>query len=439
MDLSDLFSLFEKNKEAACSLFIEKCSTKSTTDSDDYGHLDKQFGGRMDRSCQHSIIENFESLKKFLTYFGHLMEEFKIGCNENLVFKWNNVINLIHTHCTSIQTLNLFNNIDETDPLGLLPKTTMQSHEISFNPLKLTTTIFPQIHTLKIENIFFEPPAHLDACFPNLRSLELITVTASDPTFIEVHFPKLEHLGITLVEENYDYVSSDEEDNEHDDGNEEKPDDVADDDENRNQISQINIRNVLSLNPQLQSVRLEMEIDTSFMEFIKQTLPSLQTIDLSFGEYDFNNHHLKNDIVFETITSASLGCLGEKTPPILFKQLQELEFSTNAHKSTIEYIKRHGHLLSLHLACEYSDGEAWQMVKSLAKLKFLYIIIENNKMWSARGLIQFLAECERLDTLMLMVGIDETSQHNWRSLIADVWKIENGFEHGFVIEKIGKS
>lgn len=465
MELNDLIKLAEKDPEAACKTFTEKFNTDHVTYFDQFHNTDPKLGYKLNPNSQHLNIEDFELMQNFLRSFGHLMRELRVVCAHNVSFKWIEMADIICTHCTALKILNLFNCIECEDPIENVMRKAVRMKNISRNPLRFCKAI-PTLGNLKIENIFIDSSINLSEFFPNLRSLDLVTIGLSDPSIIERNIPKLEHFGITLAKE-YVLSSSDNEEDEWDfskksslatideessmtDKNDSKEtnknadkiklttnaDKVTDID---NQFNCTNIRNALVLNPQLQSLHLEMKMDIQFIDFINKTLPNLQRIKFSFGQDDFMDHCLNDDIIFKCVTCASLGILGIISPPITFQQLKELDFATDAPQSIIYYIKRHNQLTCLHLICQYSDEQAFKIVNTLANLKDLYLIIENNIEWTARGLIRFLAECERLQTVMLLVRVDSSDQRNWRTLIAqnNMWEIGFGYEKDvFTIEKL---
>lgn len=452
MELNDLIKLAEKDPEVACNTFNEKFNSDQVTYFDQFHNTDPNLGYSLNPNSQHLNIEDFELMQNFLRSFGHLMRELQVVCAHNVSFKWIKMADLICTHCSTLKILNLLNCIECEDPIENVMRKAVRMKNIARNPLRICKAI-PTLECLKIENIFIDSSINLSEFFPNLRSLDLITVGLSDPFIIEWNIPKMEHFGITLAKE-YAFLSSDDEDNDLDfskkssletiteelstidkedsKGADKKPD--VD-----NQFDCINVKNALALNPQLQSLHLEMKMDIQFIDFINKTLPNLQRVKFSFGQDDFMDHCLIDDIVFKCVTSASLGILGIIPPPITFQQLKELDFATDAPQSIIYYIKRHKQLTSLHLICQYSDEQAFKIVKILGNLNDLYMIIEDNVEWTARGLIRFLAECERFQTVMLMVRVDSEDQRNWRTLIAqnNMWEINFGYDKDvFTIEKI---
>lgn len=102
----------------------------------------------------------------------------------------------------------------------------------------------------------------------------------------------------------------------------------------------------------------------------------------------------------------------------------------------MDFISKHRQLTSLTMTCQYTDEHALEVVKALPNLQELNMIIENHKKWSAAGLVRFLAICERLNKLMIMIEVDSKDHKNWRSYVSDTWKIENDITPEFyVIEK----
>lgn len=478
MNLKDLLDLVEKDKEAGYLAFCREFGTNRVSYFDQFHYSNQDKGYNIDPTNQHLCIEKLELMKKFLYHFGHSMKEFQAMGNDSSSFAWIDLIDLILTHCTILKKLHLLNNFDSDDPLEVFMKKVARVQLISKNPLRITKQC-STIETLKIESIYLDSPLKITEQFPNLRSLDLMGILAADPTFIEVNIPKLDHLGITLAtefnefDEDWDTLNfcipseSDEEgdtlrcgstklDPVTEEEKEEEEEDVEEGssadqdqvnieqkttDEENEQPDGIpfnwnNIKNALILNPQLTSIQLEMEIRIPIIQFLSETLPNLQTIELSLSENDFDFHQLKSDIIFQNVKSATLGHLGRTVPPILFEKLEILHFTTAAYSSTIDFIKKHQHLETLHLSCEYTDIQALRAVKSLPELKHLYIMVENEIKWSARVLVRFLAECERLDTLMLVLVVDSSDQRNWRSLVAKVWQIEEGYsDEMYTIEK----
>lgn len=435
-DLKDLLKLAEKNIEEACKKFSEIYGADQVSYFANFHYSDQKLGYKINPNRKHITIENIDLMKKFLRHFGHLMsKEVKVVSDDDPSFKWDDMIKLIYSHCNAVKKLHLFNDISTDDPVELVMRKITRVKEMSRNPLRLTEP-FASIECLKIENIYLDTQLKIDGLCPKIRSLDLLGVVASDPSLIEVSIPRMEHFGIAIEKE---YEVSSDEDGGLDVINEDDENETAeksDGNDDKRQFNWTNIKSVLVLNPQLQSVYLDMEINISMVEFINETLPNLQKIQISFSENDFDDHNLNNDIVFKNITSASLGHLGRIMPPLTFEKLENLDFITSAYQSTIDFIKKHQHLKSLDLNCEYSDIQGLRIIKSLPDLKDLYMIIENQVKWSARGLIRFLAECERLETLMLMLEVDSEDQRNWRSLVANVWQIEEGYNKDlYTIEK----
>lgn len=454
MELNELIKLAEKDSDAACKTFTEKLDIDHITYFDQFHNTDPSLGYKLNSNNQHLCIENFEMMQNFLRYFGRFIRELRVICAHDVSFEWTEMANLISTHCTTLKILNLFNCIDCDDPLEIVERRAKRMKNISRNPLSIGKAM-PTLESLKIENIFIDSTISLSEFFPNLRSLDLIIVGLSDTSVIERNFPNLEHFGIALATKESSSASDDEDadcskklslatiDEESSTGaksNKVKFDTNADKvNEIVNQLDFENIKTALALNPQLQSLLLEMKMDVQLIDFINETLPNLQKIKFSFGQNDFVDHCVKDDIIFTGVTNASLGTLGIIAPPITFQQLQKLDFATDASQSIIYYIKRHTELTSLHLTCQYSDDQARKIVKCLANLKDLYLIIESKIEWTARGLIRFLAECERLETVMLMIRVNSSDQPNWRALIEqnDMWEIDCGYERDvFTIEKI---
>lgn len=463
MELNELIKLAEKDFDEACKTFTEKLDIDHVTYFDQFHNTDPSFGYKLNSNNQHLCIENFDMMQDFLRYFGRFIRELRVICAHDVSFEWIEMANLISTHCTALKILNLFNCIDCDDPLEIVVRKAERMKSISRNPLSICEPM-RTLESLKIENIFIDSTVSLGEFFPNLRSLDLIIVGLSDPSVIERNFPKLKHFGIALVTEKttstpddedaecskkLSLETIDEETNKSDKKNSKKTgaksnkvkfetdadkvNDIA------NQFDFKNIKNALTLNPQLQSLHLEMKMDVQFIDFINETLPSLQEVKFSFERDDFVDHCLGDDIIFKGVTSAGLGVLGIIAPPITFQPLQKLDFATDASQSIIYYIKRHTQLTSLHLTCQYSDDQAYKIVKCLTNLKDLYLVVESKVEWTARGLIRFLAECERLETVMLMVRVNSSDQPNWQALIEqnNLWEIDCGYEKDvFTIEKI---
>lgn len=459
MKLNHLIQLAEEDPEAACKIFIKEFDIDHVTYFDQFHNTDPNLGYTLNPNNQHLCIENIELLQSFLRCFGHFIREFRVICAHNVSFEWVEMADLICAHCATLKTLCLFNCIECEDPIENVMRKAKRMKNISRNPLRICKAI-STLESLKIENIFIDSSINLSEFFPNLRSLDLVIVGLSDPSIIERNFPALEHIGIVIVNEQLFSTSSDTEDenfsketpletiDEESNTNDRNDTEEADKKSNKvkfapsadkvNQFDSTNIKKALALNPQLQSLHLEMKMDVQLIEFINETLPNLQQIKFSFGPDDFMDHSLKEDVIFKRVTNANLGILGIISPPITFQQLEQLDFVTQAPQSIIYYIKRHKQLTSLHLICQYSDDQAYKIVKCLANLKDLYLIIANDIEWTARGLIRFLTECERLQTVMLMVRVNSSDQRNWRSLIEqnNVWEIDIGYEKDvFTIEK----
>lgn len=321
---------------------------------------------------------------------------------------------LVASRCTALKKLRLNNNIED-DSMELMMRSSSRVREMSRHVLQINK-VLPSLEKFDAEKVYFEPGMKLDVCFPNLSSLELLTIFASETSMFEVNFPKLEHLGITLT---------DEEEND-------------EDDDYDCQLNRINIKNIMVLNPQLKSIWLEMEIDVLLLDFINKTLPNLEKVDLSIWPEAFKDYY-GDDIVFKSVTKASLGRLGERRTPLKFENLKDLNASPNANQFTIDFIKQHRLLTSLNLICHYNDAQMIQIVAALPNLTELYLIVEKTK-WSVNGMIQFLADYERLNNVQIMVNVDSSKQRNWVSKIASTWTIKNKYHDDFyVIEKNGKS
>lgn len=454
MDLKDLIQLAETDSDKARKIFTEKFDINRVTYFEQFHLTDPALGYTINPYNQHLSIENFELFESFLRKFGHFLSDLRVICADKISFKWIEMAELICTHCQELNVLNLLNSIECEDPIENVLRKAVRMQRIARNPLQIAQAI-PKLETLLIENIFIDSSSmNLTELFPNLLSLDLITVGITDPSIIERYIPKLEHFGIVLAKEYAISLSDDDDDEETglkqfrklklETIDEEVPPSgesvkKKDNEPADNQFNFTNISNALALNPQLISLHLDMDMDIQFIDFINTKLPNLQKIKFSFGSDDFTDHDMKEDVVFKCVTNASLGILGIVSPPITFQELKELYFATEASQSIIYYIKRHKQLTSLHLICAYSDDQAFTIVRALDALKDLYLIIENNVTWKARGLIQFLAECERLQTVMLMVRVDSSDQQNWRSLIAqnNIWDINLGYDIDVVtIEKI---
>lgn len=440
-ELKDLLTLAETDKEAACEQFIEKYGINRISYFDHFHYCDKKLGYKINPNINHIDIENFDVLKRFLLYFGRLINEIKIVCDVDSSFKWNDMIKMIQSNCPAVKNLHFFSDISADDPMEVFMKKIARAKNISHNPLCLTES-FPLIENLKIENIHLDPSIKIDELFPNLRTLDLFGIVTSDPSFIEVHMPNMEHMGITL--ETVHEFSLDEEDLEFDERDEiaeENCNECSGEDENhkkarKGQFNWVNIQRSFSLNPQLQSVFMDMIIYKPMVEFVTETLPNLQKIQISFAQNDFDAHNRKEKILFKNVISASLGHLGINLPPLTFEKLEHLDFTTNAHQSAIDFVSKQQNLKCLDLSCEYTELQAFRMVKALPNLKHLYMIIGNQIKWSARGLMRFLTELERLDTLMLMLAVDSNDQSNWQSLLSTVWFIQESYnQDNYTIEK----
>lgn len=315
---------------------------------------------------------------------------------------------------------------------------------MSRNPLCITKAC-PTLESLDAENVYFKTPLNLAELLPNLRSLDLVSIIATDPSFIEVNLPRLEHFGITLCDDQ-DFEHLNEYDD--DDGSDIYAEAIGlppgfwrkpryETDVIGTHIEVKNIENAFIYNPQLRSIALDMvDIDMALVEFINTTLPNLKKIELSLFADAAKNHSSINGIVFKSVTDASLGRLGGKKPPINFKQLKTLGFDTVACKATVDFISKHRQLTKLTMICEYTDKYALEVVKALPNLQELNLIIDNHKKWSAAGLVRFLAICEKLQNLSLMVDVDSGNHKNWRSYVSDTWKIENKYTEDFHV--IGK-
>lgn len=414
MELSILMKIAESNKEAAWSSYNKKFGSTPVRFDDGFYYARTNSGYHFNPNSKTICIENYEYLTKFLGNFGHLVMEFSIERNERSTFKWTDVFNLVASRCTALKKLRLNNNIED-DSIELMLRSSSRVQEMSRHVLQISK-VLPSLEKFDVEKVYFEPGMKLDVCFPNLSSLELLTISASETSMFEVNFPKLEHLGITMTgeEENYD------------------------DNDYHCQLNRINIENIMQLNPQLKSIWLEMEMNVSLLDFINKTLTGLQKVDLSIWPDAFDGYHGDN-VVFKSVTKASLGRLGDRRIPLIFENMKELNASPNANQFTIDFIKQHHLLTSLNLICDYNDEQIIQLVASLPNLTELYLIVEKIK-WSVNGMIRFLAEYERLNNVQIMVNVDSSKQRNWVSKTASTWTIKNEYNDDFyVIEKGGKS
>lgn len=420
-------NLAETNKEAACLAYTEKYGSTPCSFSDRFYHNKKEAGYIFNKNNQTIAIESSDFLSKFLSNFGHLVEEFRLDLDQkSSKFGWTNAFELIATFCSSIKILHLTNNFDG-DFIDFAVQSTTRVKEMARNPLRLNMAC-PTLQELQAENVYFEPNLQLNVCFPNLRSLNLLAIAASDPSFIEVNLPKLEHMGVTSSDEDeYGECLSD--------------DDEGDNDDASYRLDRTNIGNMFKLNPQLKSVYLEIQLDISFVNLINETLVDLQKIDWMLWSDDFEKYR-GADIVFKNVTLACFDRidLNERPPPIAFTSLKSLNASIENGASTafIDYIKKNQSLKSLNLSCEYNEEQVTQLIQALPDLQDLNLTV-SKKMWSANGMIRFLTECEKLTDVLIMCNVDSSKQKSWRSSVAGCWKISNDYDDFCCIRKGGSN
>lgn len=518
--------------------YHEKSYEKNRKNNDDY---------TFNSSNANLEIKNFQTLNTYLRFYGNMCKEIRIRCDKNSTFDWTEMINLIFTHCVSLQRLHLHNYIDD-DMTSLIQKKNSRVQAISRNPLRLETMCTTLEH-FDAENIYFETLYNLTSLLPNLRSLDLYSIAASDPSFIEVTIPHLKHLGIVLCDEqNFENIDDEIDVNTYsqplDDYSSEtgnsginfsqmgtdlqqpqqmcqtnyqnayfgyvplrlcpfpfayfggifsshyigpplfyqQPvqqvqyknmnsmlnvqgssmknvpcgygDHISEFEPSHNYHNQecpndriqmagrhldiTNVKRAFIMNPQLQSVSFEspLILDMTFFEFMMEKLPFLEKIDIPLGENFTDKRNQKTDIVFNNIIDASLGRLSEDWLPIQFKCLQILNLETFASRNTIDFIKMHQQLTKLTIICEYNEQNALEVVKALPNLQELAMIIGNVGKWSTAGLVEFLASCEDLHKLTLLIEVDSKHHKSWCTCVSNIWKISSDFNGDFyVIEK----
>lgn len=414
MDLKKLLKLSETNKAAACKAFVASYDTARIIYSDSLSYAEKDNVYQLDRN-KNLIINNSSFWKTVLNAFGHLLKEISVEGDQKSTFSWTEIVSVIFVNCTTLQKLCLFNFLDFND-IDLMLRGSSVAQELSRNPLRIIRAC-PTLETLDAEGVYIEASLQMANIFPNLRSLNLRSIVTSDPSFVEVTMPRLEHLGIMLhIDEDY--------------AQENEPDTVG------SHLKLSNMKNAFIYNPQLRSIQVEIvKPDMALVEFISTTLPNLKKIDLSLSEEIIENHSSKDNIEFNNVTDASLGRLGAKKPPIIFKQLKTLDFNTAAHTATLEFIREISQLIILELFCDYTDAHAIELIKTLPNLEEMSIITERMKKWHAAGLVRFLAIGERLKKSTLLIPVDSKDHENWRSYVSDAWSIDDEKEGVYAIRK----
>lgn len=417
MDLKKLLDLDKTNKTAACAAFRSSYGDTPIMYRDSFYYAKKDDGYTFNPNNSTLVIEDLKFWKLFLRSFGHLLKDIQV-CVDQLShsISWS-MVDEIFIYCTTLKKLQLYCDTDDESDWPAKSKL----WKMSRNPLRLNKVCLT-LECLDVQHIFLQTPldcSRIGELFPNLRSLDLNSISVSYSSFIETNFPKLQHIGITL---------DDDDDDDYDDGHSKSI---------GSYLSVDNVKTVFALNPQLQSIYLNIpDIDMALVEFINDILPDLKTVDFDFIPFDAMNSRNRDGVItFKNVCKANLGRLGEKKIPIEFKQLKCLNFNTAAHRATIEFIKKQTQLTTLSVICEYTDKQVLEVVKALPQLKDLDLIVENHKKWSANGLVRLLAMCERLDKVVLMIDVNSKNHHNWRSYVSNVYEISNDSGDFHMIKK----
>lgn len=408
--ICELIDLVQTNKPAALALFSQEYESVPFVLTTSSLFHDEKFC--IDLIEQRIEIKSYSHFKKFIDVFGSLVKNIHIEIHEFTTFKLTKVFNYIRKHCTSLKTLRLY---DKEDDNNMFEPNVELSEVMIGKPLRIKTAM-PSLETFFASHIYLKTKMKLNACFPQLRSLHLQSIAVADPSFIEVNMPNLTTLGIVL-----DSVF-----------------DECDEDENCDDVLQLdrnNVENVIRLNPQLKCVRIEMEMDTKFLEFLRDSLPTMENLSLSLDNCDFDNYN-GADIVFENVVVLCLDDLSQidTLPPITSENLAEIETSAGDNTTAFDFIKKHHSIKVLRLDCEYSAAQVLELIAALPNLKTLHLTIEE-KEWKLKDVVDVLTECELLDNVQVTVDVDSTEKR-LRSRFTKTWEIQEDDAGSFTFEKV---
>lgn len=393
-DFGQLMDLAETNKELAQLAYNRIYGSTPihfSTDSNCF-FMTKY---AIDIDEQKICIQDYEYFKKLLQNFGHSVKQIQIEYDDQSYFSINGLLKQIAIRCTTLKELYVLNNEEY-----------FEYFDDDENALRVKKE-FPTLETLYFGHVNIDEGMNLNVSFPNITSINLIDVIASDPSFIEVKLPNLKHFGVVITcDHNVD-----------------------------NTISRENIETALSLNPQLMSVKFDMEMDVAFLDFVNKTLPSLEKLQLSPEPDDFADV-TGGEILFKNVFFAGFE-LFDHPPPVASEQLNRLIIETEESGSVLDYIKKQHHLRCLTLMCEYNVQQMVELVRGLPILETLHLVVDKKK-WPAKGLIRFLGACELLDEVELSLMVESTKRP-WSRVISYLWKVtkDDGVD-SFKIQKINR-
>lgn len=422
MGFPDLMDLTQTDKEAALSLFereyesIAFVLSTSTSSGHDESYCIDLMNNRIE-------IKTFGYFKKFIHIFGRLVKDLQIKFDDLTTLKLTKVFNFIRKRCVSLKALKFVYDDDES----MFEPVMERSEWMITNPLRISA-VFPSLETLFAGNVYFKSEMKMNECFPNLKSLNLLDAAFEHSSIVEVHMPNLVSLYIGETEATdfeSDYSDSDSSDCDESDGPDGWMDYSSNDDDDDEDYSIKNVNrkcaeNVIRLNPQLESLKIDMEMDTSFIEFLRDSLPLLQNLSLDIGNCEFDNNS-GAAIVFKNVAVFEFEFLDDITsePPITSENLTHLILSTGDNTFAFDFIKKNQSVKTLDLECEYNAGQVLELVAALPDLKQIDLTIEENK-WTPADVKRVLTECKRLDAAK--VTVDLQKNQSWRSL-ENIWEI----------------
>lgn len=405
-------NLAEVDKEKACLAYSKRFGRETVKFQKQTIELEEYYVDDNGWIC----ISNGNFFVKFLNNFGHLLAQVRVCSNRIAPIK-QEVFDIVYDRCTTLRELMIANVEDETIRRlrGTVASVINKMIGEPFN----TTKIWSTVEILVIDKIYFSAKFKFNQSFPNLRNLQVRSIILEDSSIIEVNLPHLEHLGIILLAEDDDDFTVD---FNHFFARMEvtpKPREQIE-----GKLKQVNIKNLIALNPQLKNLRLNMSMDVSFLQFISDNLPNLDSIMLAPLPGDFNRYSGES-ISFKTVTEA-IFITDDKLPPVSFDNLKKLKIYANIYSNYIHLIKRNRFLTDLHLDCDDKDIEMLDIIRALPDLQHLNVTIEERK-WSQKGLNNFLLECERLTTLKISLPQKYT--------VPSIWKTSSTSDSSMVIEK----
>lgn len=434
MGFPDLMDLAQTNKQAALSLFEREYESIAFVLSTSSSLHDESYCiNLMNNTIE---IKKYGYFKKFIDIFGRLITDLQIKFDDFSTLKLTKVFNFICKRCVSLKALKF---VYDEDNSGFEP--VMERSDLMINNPLCISAVFPSLETLFAGNVYFKSKMKMNVCFPNLKSLNLLDSAFEDSSIVEVKMPNLVSLCISETEAmdfDSDYSNFDSSDSDcvESDGNDDgdSSDDVDDDEHDSiENVNRKSAENVIRLNPQLESVKIDMEVDTSFIEFLRDSLPFLQNLSLAIGSWEFENYNGAT-IVFKNVAVFEFDFMDNITsiPPITSENLTHLILSTGDNTFAFDFIKKHQSVQMLDLECEYNAAQVLKLVASLPDLKQIDLTIEGNK-WSPTDVKRVLTECKRLDAAKVTVDLQKNQR--WHTL-ANTWEINvDDFTGAHVFEK----